>query len=396
VTLFYNEQAIVRCYNLFRLFEKDRINENFHNMDKIGLNFNYIKANHPDYIRKYNLPERQYSLPSHFIYEGKEYDMESWLTSQMTTGLVILKIEDIKNATLLYEKYWMGADRYDKRISWSTGKSIVGALIGIAIDEGFIKSIYQNVTEYIPDLKGTAYDGVIIKDVLQMSSGVEFNEDYFNTFSDINKFMAYVALDFDPIDFIKTLKRINVSGTVNNYISIDTQILGMILNASINVSLTEYLENKLWKKGGFECDLFWLKSYPSNIELAIGTINTCTRDYAKFGWLFMNMGKSPYDGSQLISEKWINDSITITDKHLMPGINKNYPMGYGYQIWIPDYEGDYLAIGIYNQFIYISPKHKIVIAKNSANYNYNLIGEISELEAVAAFRQISKYLSELS
>ena len=140
------------------------------------------------------------------------------------------------------------------------------------------------------------------------------------------------------------------------------------------------------------------------MELAFGTLNTYTRDYARFGWLYLNQGLSPLDGSRLIDAQWITDSVTATESHLKP----QYPdhFGYGYQWWLPGTEnnpeqcqGDYLAIGVYNQFIYIDPVSRIVIARNSANPNYNketdpITGSnIGETQAVAAYRAIVHSMS---
>jgi CubicO group peptidase (beta-lactamase class C family) len=193
---------------------------------------------------------------------------------------------------------------------------------------------------------------------------------------------------------------------VHNYISVDTQVLGMVLKGALGQSLTSYLEEKLWKKAGFESDCHWLLDH-SGMELAFGTLNTCTRDYARFGWLYLNKGLSPLDGRRLIDEKWIEDSVSATEPHLKP----NYPdkFGYGYQWWLPGQEddptecqGDYLAIGVYNQFIYVDPVSRIVIARNSANSNYNkeedkTIGaNIGETQAVAAYRAIAKHFQQYS
>lgn len=170
--------------------------------------------------------------------------------------------------------------------------------------------------------------------------------------------------------------------------------------------ITRYLEEKLWKRAGFESDCHWLvekSSYAERCELAFGTLNATTRDYARFGWLYVNKGLSPLDGSRLIDEKWINESVTSTKLHLKP----KYPdkFGYGMQYWTLGNEnepeechGDYMAIGVYGQFIYVDPVNKIVIARNSANPHYNEEADpvtksnVGETQAVAAYRAIVKHL----
>ena len=381
------------------LFDKNNIVHNFRNMDQIGFSYNLgskgnIVANFTE--------DLNYQLPTFFVHNNQSYNMTDWLSNHSTTGLVILKIDNTTSAKLLYENYYLGNDVNSKVISWSTGKSIVSALIGIAISEGKIKSINDNVADYAIELRNTSYDGITIKNVLQMSSGIDFNENYFDLFSDINKMSRYIAFEYELTDLIKSLKRKTEQGTVNKYISIDTQILGMVLKNAVNDTLTNYLQEKIWRPAGFECDFYWLRTNDnSKMELAIGTINACVRDYARFGWLYINKGKSPLTGSQIIPEEWIKQSVTPDKSYLMPNQNKKFPLGYGYQWWIPGCAndntklcGDYLAIGVYNQFIYISPKHNIVIAKYSAYANYETDSDESELTAISAFRHLAKVFSK--
>ena len=381
------------------LFDQNKIVHNFRNMDTLG--FSYNIAYHGINISNFNKNQDQkFLLPEFFNSEYKCYNVDAWLEENWVTGLVVLKINNITNATLLSEQYFRGNDRYSKVISWSTGKSFVSALVGIAIRKGYINSINDHVTKYVPVLKESGYNEVKIKDVLQMSSGVKFDEDYSNFWSDINKMSRSMALGGNFDNFMMSLKQENQqnqSKKVHNYISTDTQVLGMVIKGATNESLTDFLQENLWGVGGFECDLFWLlDNCDSHRELAFGTINTCTRDYARFGWLYLNKGKSPLDGKQIISAEWVNKSVTPDEPYLMPGMNKKFPLGYGYQWWIPGNPnnntqplGDYLAIGVYGQFIYVSPMNNVVIAMNSANPNYNMRSDLLELETIEMFRAIA-------
>jgi len=382
------------------LVDKDNIVHNFRNMDQVGFAFNNgSKGNNTSHL----IHGFQWALPSYFTYNNQSYNMTEWLSNYSTTGLVVLKIDNITKARILHEQYFLGNNKKSQVISWSTGKSIVSALIGIAIKEGKIKSINDNVADYAIELKNSSYDGITIKNVLQMSSGVDFDENYFDFWSDINKMGRYIAFGVDLNNLIHSLNRKYEQGTIKKYISIDTQILGMVLKAATNNTLTNYLQEKIWKSAGFECDFYWLRTTDSSeIELAIGTINACVRDYARFGWLYLNKGKSPLDGSQIISEDWVNRSITPDSDHLMPNADSKFPLGYGYQWWVPSCEdnntklcGDYVAIGVYNQFIYVAPQHNIVIAKYSAYANYSHDNIESELKAISAFRKIAQEFSDL-
>jgi CubicO group peptidase (beta-lactamase class C family) len=405
----YGENAVKKCYRVYNgitLFDENKIVRNFRNMDKMGFPFDYTHYGRD--VAKFN-ENSNFSLPESFCHNSKCHNVNDWLHKNWVTGLVVLKINKVTDATLLYERYFRGNNENSYVISWSVGKSIVSSLIGIAIQDGYIESVHDSVSKYVPSLKKSGYNGVSIKDVLQMSSGIKFNEDYADATSDINRMCARIALGMDINDYIISLKRKNVPGTVHNYISVDTQVLGMVLKSATQMPLTEFLRMKLWSLGGFDCGLFWLlDNENSRTELAFGTMNTCTRDYARFGWLYLNKGASPLNGKQIINSEWITQSITPNEQHLMPGINKQYPLGYGYQWWIPpstdnkpygksvdsNIQGDYLAIGVYGQFIYVSPMHNVVIAMNSANPNYtnggNTYGELLELETIELFRTIAE------
>ena len=152
---------------------------------------------------------------------------------------------------MLYEQYWNGNDQHSKHISWSVAKSFLSALIGIAVDEGLIDSIDDPATKYLPDFVGTGYEGVKIKNILQMSSGVAFNEDYADPNSDINKFGRAAAEEIFR-DFAKTLQNGREQGTYNHYVSIDTQVLAMILESVTDMPLRNIYQKKYGTKLGWK------------------------------------------------------------------------------------------------------------------------------------------------
>lgn len=150
-------------------------------MTNVGLSYRTAKhSNVAEFVRD------EMPLPTTFMLEDKTFVLSDWLTSHWTTGLVVLKIKSPTEAILLHESYYLGNTAETKTISWSVGKSVVSALIGIALSEGKIGSLNDDVCKYAPALKGGGYDGVRIEDVLQMSSGIAFNEDYDKFFSDVN------------------------------------------------------------------------------------------------------------------------------------------------------------------------------------------------------------------
>ena len=330
--------------------------------------------------------ESMIELPNSFVYESRSVDVNEYLDRTDVSALLILKDGKIR-----YENYWLTGGREVKWISMSVGKSFVSALIGIALDQGHIKSIQDPVTIYVPQLKDSAYDGVSIKDILQMSSGASWNEDYGDPNSDINRSVRIFALGGSLDEFAASLTNENEPGTFNRYNSTDTQVLGMLLREATGTSVTEFMQEMLWDPIGAEDNAYWLLD-SENMEVAYGGLNATARDYAKLGELYRLRGRM--NNKQIIPEKWVDESVRPDAPHLMPGENpmSDYPLGYGYQWWIPDESGDYMAIGVYNQFIYVSPKNNSVVVQLAANKIYGVDAidtTVSEFESIAFLRTLA-------
>ena len=184
-----------------------------------------------------------------------------------------------KSGAIRFERYadWGGAQT--NWLSMSVAKSFISATIGIAVDEGLIRSIEQPVTDYVPALgaEGSAYAGVRIKDILQMSSGASWNEDYSDPDSDIARFLAILASGEPINDFPPTLKPSRTPGTYNHYNSTDTQVLGMLLVAATGRSIADYMQEKLWHPLGMESDGYWIVD-STGMEMAYGGLNAIARD----------------------------------------------------------------------------------------------------------------------
>ena len=343
---------------------------------------NLVPSNNPSSFEIESMIE----LPNSFVYESRSVDVNEYLDRTDVSALVILKDGKIR-----YENYWLTGGREVKWISMSVGKSFVSALIGIALHQGHIKSIQDPVTIYVPQLKDSAYDGVSIKDILQMSSGASWNEDYGDPNSDINRSVRIFALGGSLDEFAASLTNENEPGTFNRYNSTDTQVLGMLLREATGTSVTEFMQEMLWDPIGAEDNAYWLLD-SENMEVAYGGLNATARDYAKLGELYRLRGRM--NNKQIIPEKWVDESVRPDAPHLMPGENpmSDYPLGYGYQWWIPDESGDYMAIGVYNQFIYVSPKNNSVVVQLAANKIYGVDAidtTVSEFESIAFLRTLA-------
>ena len=326
-------------------------------------------------------------LPTSFMYLGAEVLTSEFITRTDSGALLVLK-----GGKVTFEQYWQTGGRDQTWLSMSVAKSFISALIGIAVDQGLIGDITEPVTDYVPELAGSAYDNVRIKDILQMSSGASWNEDYGDPESDINRFGRVFALGGSMNEFAATLVPELPPGTYNRYNSTDTQVLGMLLTKVTGRSVNDYMIEMLWHPMGAENVGYWLTD-AEGMEMAFGGLNITARDYAKLGEMY-RMGGA-LNGQQIVPADWVKASITPDAPHLMPGNNPNsdWPIGYGQQWWIPEGDvGEFMAIGVYNQFIYVAPESNTVIVKLSANSAYGTPDDpdaSSEFESLELFRAIA-------
>ncbi len=373
-----------RGWQFEHLFDEDQIVYWFRNMPKL-LKSNLIRNAGP----VYELESAIQTLPQDFSFsfEDKLIAISDWIKQSGTTGLVVMA-----NDKLAFEKYYQGNDASTQVISWSVGKSFVSALIGFALADGSIKSLQDPVNDYVPLLKQGGYKDVSIQDVLEMSSGIDFSEDYADANSGINQLGQAIFFGSSTNEWIAKLRKAKPAGTENHYISVDTQVLGMVLEAATKQKLAAYMEKKLWSRLGPEGDARWLTD-AHRTELAFAGLNMRTRDYARFGQLYLDGGRN-LNGEQLLPAQWIHDSVTPRTAYLKPGRRMQFgqpALGYAYQFWIPQSdEREFLAIGVYGRFVYVNPARKVVIAKNSAYINYKVDGERMEYESLEAFRAIAR------
>jgi CubicO group peptidase (beta-lactamase class C family) len=300
----------------------------------------------------------------------------------------------LKDGRIRHESYRLSGGREVQWISWSVAKSFVSALVGIAISEGAIGSLEQPISDYVGVEPGSAYDGVSIRNVLQMSSGARWNENYNDPKSDVHRLGAAMAGVMTLDDFVATMVPETKPGTVCRYNSGDTQALGALLVRATGRPLAAYMREKLVEPLGFESDSYWLVD-SSGMEMAFAGLLSTARDFAKLGELYRNMGR--FGNAQIVPETWVRDSTRTTIEHLQPGrpilADHALDLGYGYQWWLLDgARGEYTAIGIYNQLVYVDPSRGISIVKLSANPEYGTSMAEStnrEMENLAFLRSIS-------
>jgi CubicO group peptidase (beta-lactamase class C family) len=365
-----------KLYRVVHFFDADNIVENFRSADLLGDISVMTASSKP---RPYP-SDAAIELPEGFSFDGQTRNTEAFLTDSWTTGLLV-----IQDDRIVYERYSLGHSESTRTISWSMAKSFVSAMIGIAVHEGSIANLEQPVDFYAPELKGSGYESVPIKDVLQMSSGIAFNEDYGDFNSDINRWGRGFALGSPQDEFAASLTRGREPGTLNHYVSIDTHVLSMVLRRATGKSISDYMQEKLYQPLGMEYNGYWLVDGAGK-EMALGGLNLTMRDFAKLGSLYLNRGA--LDGRQIVPANWIAASTVADAPHLQPAEGD---FGYGYQWWLPlSDDGEYMAMGVYGQYIYINPAKNMVVVKLSANPRYNDISYVpsSDFSHLAFFRSI--------
>ena len=340
---------------LTAMFAGDRF-VNFRNMDRFVPTSTMTASPNP-----WDLGANRDTLRYAGEFQGKATSLEEFIALSDTSAFLVLK-----DGVVIYERYAHGDSRESLHTSFSVAKSFTSALIGIAMGEGRIDSLDDPIRKYLPELTSPTFDGVTVKHVLQMSSGVRFDENYSDPKSDINRMVGAVP-PMTYLEYINTLERDHVPGTFNHYASINTQLLGILLVRVAGESLTEYMKRALWHPLGMEQKGLWTLD-PNGFELAMGGLAASARDYAKLGLLYLNGGKR--GEAQILPVGWAKASVTPDEPHLMPGENpgSSNPSGYMYQWWTPPvWDGDFLARGIWGQNIYVHPGNRVVIVKLAAD-----------------------------
>lgn len=283
------------------------------------------------------------------------------------TGFII-----IKNDSIIYERYAKGYDINSYHPSFSVAKSFTSALLGIAIDEGFIRDEYELVTKYIPEIKHIPEAETLnLKHLLNHTSGLKVK-------------LAVDANLYYGNDIWKGIKQIkfdSLPGTIQYYANINTQLLGIVIKRATRTSNYEYLQKKLWQPLGMEADGLWSVDKKNNLTKSYCCLSATARDYAKLGRLYLNEGN--WNGNQIVSENWIRKSVA---RDTTGGSSYNY--GYSWQIGRKEY-GDYQAAGLNEQYIYVYPKKDLVIVAlndREKKLKYKL------LNWVDVFRQIGDQL----
>jgi CubicO group peptidase (beta-lactamase class C family) len=276
-----------------------------------------------------------------------ETDVGAYMKAQRTAALVI-----VQDGKIRLEKYGLGFSGEGKWTSFSVAKSLTSTMVGAAIKDGDIKSIDDKVTDYIPEMKGSAYDDVSIAQLLTMTSGIKWNEDYEDPRSDValfNEHKAESGVDV-TVSYMRKLPREAPAGTKWVYKTGETNLIGVLVSKATKKKLSDYLSEKVWAPFGMEQDASWLLGSTGH-EISGCCIQVSTRDMARFGQFML--GGARINGKSIVPDGWIASATVDGPNH----------SGYGYQWWIVG-AGAYQAQGIFGQGIFIDPKRRLVIASN--------------------------------
>ena len=301
-----------------------------------------------------------------YYFRGNRSSLFDYLSRNPVTGLLIAKDDQI-----LCEHYQYGRTDRDRLVSQSMAKSVTAMLIGIAIGDSAIKSVDDTAETYVPGFKGTEYGKTPIRDLLHMSSGVEFGETE-NGQRDLNRLWIDMVAGLGPTKgtintIVQFNRRIAPPGTRYFYASIEADVLGVVLHYAVNQSASDYLREKLWEPIGAEADATWLVD-AQGFEVAHGFFNAVLRDYARFGRLLAHDGV--WEGRQIIPAQYLIDATTTrpSDAYLAPG--KATPrLGYGYLLWlIPGARRQFALLGANGQRICVDPTSKLILVQTAVYY----------------------------
>lgn len=295
-----------------------------------------------------------------YSFEGEDIPAAAFAERTFTNALLIAK-----HGKIVHERYLNKTDETTRFLSMSMAKSITSILVGMAIEDGYISSVDDPLETYVPELKGSGYEGVTIRQALLMRSGVDWNERYdFGKDSPMQK-LHNAAVVENRIRFVTPAfgaARIHPPGNAFNYSTVETAVLGLVLEKAVGKPLPDYMSARWWRRAGMQSDGFWIADGPPGVGRAINGMgfNATLRDYARIGLMMLSGGKA--NGKRLLSSAWVEESTV--PKGTEP-TEQGSTRGYQYQWWTFTDSDAYTALGLQGQFIYVDPRADIVVVKVS-------------------------------
>ncbi|MBI1354462.1 MAG: serine hydrolase [Acidobacteria bacterium] len=305
----------------------------------------------------YPLPKAERELgPVELVAGGKTISLEEYFVQTNLAGLLV-----VQDGKIVYERYGLGNTADTRWVSYSVAKSATSLLIGAAIEDGYIRDLDVKVSDYLPRMKGSPYDQTSLRALMQMASGVAWDETYDDPKSDVSTAdWSTLALEAR----LRGKRRVAEPGVRFNYNTAETNLVGTLLRSAIGNNLATYLSEKIWRPFGMESDAYWSLTEPGGGEFGGCCISATLRDYARLGLFALSGGRLP-DGTRALPEGWMHELTTPSPAR----------PDYGLLWWLPPH-GGYAASGIFGQRIYIHPEHRVVIAQHAARAGAVGWGEI--------------------
>jgi len=306
-------------------------------------------------------------------------DVDAYMAGQRSAALLVMH-----NGKLRLERYGLGFDAAGRWTSFSVAKSMTSMLVGAALRDGFIRSMDDKVSTYIPQMKGSAYDDVSVRQLLTMTSGVAWNEDYTDPQSDVARFNNHKPEEgVDAlVSYMRRLPRAAPAGTRWLYSTGETNLVGVLLSQATQKPMATYLSEKIWVPAGMEQQATWILSKTGQ-EISGCCVQAAARDYARFGQLVLDGARIGGPGGQaIVPDGWLADATTARTPTGVPG------RGYGYLWWTYD-DGTFAARGIFGQGLFIDPQRKLVIVSN-ANWGAGARDKTASDAREAFYRAVQK------
>ncbi len=354
----------------------------FHNIDEI-FETRKVPAQGP----VWEIPQNKAPLKFSYVFEGNTIPAEEFAERTYTNALLIIRDDKI-----VFERYLNQTNEDTHFLSMSSAKSITSVLVGMAIADGAIQSVNDLIIKYVPELKESGYAGVTIRQALMMRSGCNWDERYdFEKATPMSELHDGAIVE-NRIRFTSaalSLKGIHPPGKQFNYSTVETGVLGWVVERAVGKPLEEYMAERWWKRAGMQSFAFWIADGKPGVGRVVNGMgfNAVLRDYGRIGLMMLHNGRA--NGKQLLPQEWVRES-TVPDKGNEP-IFPGSDMGYQYQWWTLSGSDAYLALGLQGQYVYIDPSSNTVVVKLS----YFPPGEFrAEGETMAFFRAVSKWQPE--
>jgi CubicO group peptidase (beta-lactamase class C family) len=329
--LFWTQaQRTSRFSRMYRIFPADRVAHGTH-----------VHA----------LPQGRALTPK---WEDGSTTLAGYMTQHHLAGVMVLQ-----HGRIRLQRYAPGFGPEQRWTSFSVAKSVTSALLGIALRRGDIHSMHDTLDTYISQLRGTAYAKVTVEQLLTMTSGVRWNEDYADPHSDVAQMYRSKCENGQPhvISYLAKLPRAYPAGTHWNYNTAETDLLGILVQRATGQSLASYLSQTIWKPYGMASDAYWLKDECDGSDTGGSGLSATLADYARIGQFMLDGGR--IDGKPVIADAWMRGALRHQQDVDDPG------RGYGY-LWWTDADGSYAAIGIFGQLVYVDPARQLVIVQVGA------------------------------